>query len=195
MTKYLFTSESVSMGHPDKLADRISDAILDACLEQDPDSHVACETLVTTNLAVVAGEIATKANIDYEAVVRRTIREVGYCDESLGFDADSCEVQIRLDEQSPDIARGVNRESTIGAGDQGIMFGYACNQTPEFMPLPIVLAHKITNRLTEARQKGEIKWLRPDSKSQVTIEYEDKIPIGIDSVVVSGTNLKGCHTA
>lgn len=185
MSTHLFTSESVGMGHPDKLADRISDAILDACLEQDKNSHVACETLVTTNLAVVAGEIATNADVDYEAIVRKTIRDVGYCDEALGFDADSCEVLIRLDKQSPDIAQGVNRETTIGAGDQGIMFGYACNQTPELMPLPIVLAHKITNRLTEAYKNGEIKWLRPDNKSQVTVAYDGRTPVGIHSIVVS----------
>ncbi len=173
------------MGHPDKLADRISDSILDACLAQDPGSHVACETLVTTGLALIAGEIATSATVDYEAIVRRAIREVGYLDESWGIGADTCEVHNRLHEQSPDIAQGVNLVSSIGAGDQGLMFGYACTQTPELMPLPIALAHKITNRLTEARLSGEIDWLRPDSKSQVTIEYEGNKPVRIDTVVVS----------
>ncbi|MBR2692838.1 MAG: methionine adenosyltransferase [Thermoguttaceae bacterium] len=185
MSKRLFTSEAVSMGHPDKLADRISDSILDACLAQDPGSHVACETLVTTGLALIAGEIATSATVDYEAIVRRAIREVGYLDESWGIGADTCEVHNRLHEQSPDIAQGVNLASSIGAGDQGLMFGYACTQTPELMPLPIALAHKITNRLTEARLSGEIDWLRPDSKSQVTIEYEGNKPVRIDTVVVS----------
>jgi S-adenosylmethionine synthetase len=173
------------MGHPDKVADRISDAVLDACLAQDPESHVACETLVTTDLVVIAGEISTKAQVDYEGVVRRAIREVGYSSEEWGINADTCEVRIKLDEQSPDIARGVNREASIGAGDQGLMFGYACNQTPELMPLPIALAHRITNRLTEARFNGEVAWLRPDSKSQVTVEYDGNTPVRIDTIVVS----------
>ncbi|MGI5832985.1 MAG: methionine adenosyltransferase [Thermoguttaceae bacterium] len=185
MSKRLFTSEAVSMGHPDKVADRISDAVLDACLAQDPESHVACETLVTTDLVVIAGEISTKAQVDYEGVVRRAIREVGYSSEEWGINADTCEVRIKLDEQSPDIARGVNREASIGAGDQGLMFGYACNQTPELMPLPIALAHRITNRLTEARFNGEVAWLRPDSKSQVTVEYDGNTPVRIDTIVVS----------
>lgn len=173
------------MGHPDKLADRISDSILDACLTQDPGSHVACETLVTTGLALIAGEIATRASVDYEGIVRQAIREVGYLDESWGMNAETCEVRNKLHEQSPDIAQGVNLTASIGAGDQGLMFGYACTQTPELMPLPIALAHKITNRLTEARVTGEIPWLRPDSKSQVTIEYDGNIPVRIDTVVVS----------
>lgn len=185
MSRRLFTSEAVSMGHPDKLADRISDSILDACLTQDPGSHVACETLVTTGLALIAGEIATRASVDYEAIVRQAIREVGYLDESWGMNAETCEVRNKLHEQSPDIAQGVNLTASIGAGDQGLMFGYACTQTPELMPLPIALAHKITNRLTEARVTGEIPWLRPDSKSQVTIEYDGNIPVRIDTVVVS----------
>ena len=173
------------MGHPDKVADRISDSILDACLAQDPDSHIACETLVTTGLALIAGETATKASLDYVEIVRKAIREIGYCDEAWGIDANTCQVCNKLHEQSPDIAQGVNRETSIGAGDQGLMFGYACNQTPELMPLPITLAHKITNRLTEARFSGEIAWLRPDSKSQVTIEYDGNKPVRIDTIVVS----------
>ena len=187
--KYLFTSESVSMGHPDKLADQISDGILDALLRQDPNSRVACETLVTTGLAMVAGEITTKAIVDYAAEVRHVIREVGYTDDQMGINADTCAVMVSIDKQSPDIAQGVNEDSShgkeIGAGDQGLMFGYACNDTPELMPLPIALAHRILNRLTDARQKQEVSWLRPDSKSQVTIEFEDQRPVRIDTVVVS----------
>ncbi len=187
--KYLFTSESVSMGHPDKLADQISDGVLDALLSQDPYSRVACETLVTTGVAFVAGEITTKAVIDYPTEVRRVIREVGYTDDEWGINSDTCAVMISIDKQSPDIAQGVNEDGSkgkeIGAGDQGLMFGYACNETPEFMPLPIALAHRILNRLTEARQRGEVNWLRPDSKSQVTIEYEGQRPVRIDTVVVS----------
>ncbi len=187
--KYLFTSESVSMGHPDKLSDQISDGILDALLAQDPASRVACETMVTTGAAIVAGEITTKATIDYPEVVRRVIREVGYTDDMMGISADTCAVMVMIGKQSPDIAQGVDENSTagkdIGAGDQGLMFGYAMNDTPELMPLPIALAHRITNALTAARQKGEIKWLRPDSKSQVTVEYDGAKPVRIDTVVVS----------
>ncbi|MEZ6135765.1 MAG: methionine adenosyltransferase [Pirellulaceae bacterium] len=187
--KYLFTSESVSMGHPDKLADRISDGILDAILEQDPNSRVACETLVTTGLAMIAGEITTKANVNYAKKIREVIREVGYTDDMMGLCADTCNVMVALDEQSPDIAQGVNSDDAagkeVGAGDQGLMFGFACNDTPELMPMPIALSHRITNRLTEARQNGEVKWLRPDSKSQVTIEYDGLEPVRIDTVVVS----------
>ncbi|MEX0678499.1 MAG: methionine adenosyltransferase [Pirellulales bacterium] len=187
--KYLFTSESVSMGHPDKLADQISDGVLDALLAQDPYSRVACETLVTTGLAFVAGEITTKAVIDYPTVVRSVIRDVGYTDDEMGINADTCAVMTSIDKQSPDIARGVNENDStgkeIGAGDQGLMFGYACNDTPELMPLPIALAHRILNRLTEARQAREVDWLRPDSKSQVTIEYLGQRPVRIDTVVVS----------
>ncbi len=187
--KYLFTSESVSMGHPDKLADRISDGILDALFEQDPHSRVACETMVTTGFVVIAGEITTKADIDYEDVVRNVIREVGYTDEELGFNADTCQFVKKIDAQSADIAQGVNADSDagkdVGAGDQGLMFGFACDDTPELMPLPIALSHRILDRLTEARQQGEVDWLRPDSKSQVTVEYEGNRPKRIDTIVVS----------
>ena len=187
--KFLFTSESVSMGHPDKLADQISDGILDAIFAQDSMSRVACETMVTTGIAIVAGEITTKAVIDYPAVVRQVIRDVGYTDDKMGICADTCAVMLSIDRQSPDIAMGVNEDSAkgkeIGAGDQGLMFGYACNDTPELMPLPIQLSHQILNRLTQARQNGEVTWLRPDSKSQVTVEYEGGKPVRIDTVVVS----------
>jgi S-adenosylmethionine synthetase len=191
MSKRLFTSEAVSMGHPDKLADQISDGVLDALFAEDKFSRVACETLVTTGIAIIAGEITTKAKIDYQQVVRNAIRDVGYTDDEMGINADTCAVMVSLDRQSPDIAQGVNDDSQsrhageIGAGDQGLMFGYACNHTPELMPLPIALAHKITNKLTEARQKKEVSWLRPDSKSQVTIEFDGNKPVRVDTVVVS----------
>jgi S-adenosylmethionine synthetase len=178
----LFTSESVSMGHPDKLADQISDGVLDALLALDPRSRVACETLVTTDFCCLAGEITTQAKVDYEQVARKVIREVGYSDQRIGFSADSCRVNVLLHSQSPDIAMGVDRD---GAGDQGLMFGYACNDTPELMPLPIALAHRIINRLTAARQRREAAWIRPDSKSQVTVEFEGDKPVRIDTVVVS----------
>ncbi|MBX6314362.1 MAG: methionine adenosyltransferase [Isosphaeraceae bacterium] len=187
--RYLFTSESVSMGHPDKMADQISDGILDAIFAQDPYARVACETLLTTGLVVVAGEITTKANVDYPSVIRQIIREIGYTSSDMGFDAETCGVMIALGKQSPDIARGVNEDAEkgkdIGAGDQGLMFGYATNETPELMPMPIALAHRIINHLTRLRQEGQIRWLRPDSKSQVTVEYEDGRPVRIDAVVVS----------
>lgn len=177
------------MGHPDKLADRISDGILDAIFEQDPNSRVACETLVTTGLAMIAGEISTTANVNYAKKIREVIREVGYTDDMMGLCADTCNVMVALDEQSPDIAQGVNSDAAagkdVGAGDQGLMFGYACNDTPELMPMPIALAHRVTNRLTQARFNGEVDWLRPDSKSQVTIEYDGYTPVRIDTVVVS----------
>lgn len=187
--KYLFTSESVSMGHPDKLADQISDGVLDALLAQDPMSRVACETMVTTGLAIIAGEITTKANVNFAKVVRQVIREVGYTDDEMGISADTCSVMVALGEQSPDIAMGVNSNEAagkdIGAGDQGLMFGFACNDTPELMPMPIALSHRITNRLTDARFNGEVNWLRPDSKSQVTVEYDGYKPVRVDTVVVS----------
>ncbi len=187
--KYLFTSESVSMGHPDKLADQISDGVLDALLAQDPMSRVACETMVTTGLAIIAGEITTKANVNFAKVVRHVIREVGYTDDEMGISADTCSVMVALGEQSPDIAMGVNSDEAagkdIGAGDQGLMFGFACNDTPELMPMPIALSHRITNRLTDARFNGEVNWLRPDSKSQVTVEYDGYKPVRVDTVVVS----------
>ena len=187
--RFLFTSESVSMGHPDKLADRISDSILDALLAEDPASRVACETMVTTGVAIVAGEISTKARVNYADVVRQTINEVGYTDDQMGICGDTCAVMVSLDTQSPDIAQGVDENSAsgkeIGAGDQGLMFGYACKDTPELMPLPIALSHRIINRITEARFNKEVSWLRPDNKSQVTVEYEGNKPVRIDTVVVS----------
>ncbi|MEZ6102691.1 MAG: methionine adenosyltransferase [Pirellulaceae bacterium] len=187
--KYLFTSESVSMGHPDKLADQISDGILDAIFTQDPNSRVACETMVTTGVAIIAGEITTKAVVDYPAVVRDVIRDVGYTDDEMGICADTCAVIVSLDRQSPDIAVGVDENAeagkSTGAGDQGLMFGYACSDTPELMPLPIALSHRILNRLTDARKNKEVDWLRPDSKSQVTVAYDGNKPVRIDTVVVS----------
>ena len=180
--RFLFTSESVTEGHPDKIADAVSDSILDTALGGDPQSRVACETLVTTGLVMVAGEITTETYIPVSEVVRRTIREIGYTDARMGFDADTCGVLVSLDQQSPDIKRGVDAD---GAGDQGMMFGYATDETPELMPLPIALAHALARRLAEVRKRGVLPWLRPDGKSQVTIEYDDGRPREIRTVVVS----------
>jgi S-adenosylmethionine synthetase len=180
--KHLFTSESVTEGHPDKMADQISDAVLDAIMRSDPHGRVACETLLTTGLVVVAGEITTSAWIDIPKVARETIREIGYTRAEYGFDCDTCGVITAIDTQSPDIAMGVD---IGGAGDQGMMFGFACNETPELMPMAIMMAHKLTRRLSDVRKEGLLEYLRPDGKSQVTIEYVDKKPVRVNTVVIS----------
>lgn len=196
MSKILFTSESVTEGHPDKICDQISDTILDALLEQDPKSRVACETAITTGLVLVMGEITTSAKVDFQNIVRDTIRQIGYDDSSKGFDCDTCGVMISIDKQSADIALGVDKAleakltdseiEAIGAGDQGLMFGYATNETDEFMPYPIYLAHRLTRQLSKVRKDGTLPYLRPDGKSQVTVEYDnDGNPIRLDAVVVS----------
>ncbi len=180
--RHLFTSESVTEGHPDKIADQISDAILDGVLEQDSNGRVACETLVTTGLVIIAGEITTKGYVDFPAVARGVIRDVGYTRAKYGFDYETCGVISSIDRQSPDIAQGVD---TGGAGDQGLMFGYACTETPQLMPMPIVLAHQLVKRLAECRKQGIIDWLRPDGKSQVTVEHDGNKPVRVDAVVIS----------
>lgn len=193
MAHSLFTSESVSKGHPDKVADQISDAILDEALKQDPNSRVACETLVNTGLVVISGEITTKAHLDFQAIARKVIKHIGYTDGKINFDYESCAVLVAVDKQSPDIAQGVNasaaegkEDDKQGAGDQGMMFGYACDETPELMPMPISLAHKLMAEIQKLRESGEIKWLRPDAKSQVTVEYDENgKPVRVDTVVVS----------
>ena len=193
MTDFLFTSESVSEGHPDKVADQISDAILDAIISQDPKARVACETLVTTGMAMIAGEITTSAYVDMPVIVRETIKDIGYDDSSMGFDYETCAVLTSIDRQSPDISQGVTEGEGLfaeqGAGDQGLMFGYACNETPELMPMPITFAHKLTKRLADVRKSGLLNFLRPDSKSQVSIQYINDKPIRVDTVVVSSQHV------
>jgi S-adenosylmethionine synthetase len=187
MSRQLFTSESVSMGHPDKVADQISDSILDACLAQDPDSRVACETLVTTGLCVIAGEITTKARIDYQGTARQTLKRIGYTNDAFGINGDSCCVAVTVGTQSPDISQGVTATQSHeqGAGDQGLMFGFACDETESLMPAPIHYAHRLVEKLAELRQSNAIQWLRPDSKSQVTVEYDGERPARVHTIVVS----------
>ena len=189
MSKYMFTSESVSEGHPDKVADQISDAVLDAMLAEDPNARVACETLVTTGRVVVAGEVKSEARLDIEALVRQVVADIGYCDADVGFDFRTCSVLVALDQQSSDIAQGVNADQGLhkeeGAGDQGMMFGYACRETPQLMPLPITLAHELMQHLTRLRRDEKISYLRPDAKSQVSVEYDDAQPVRVGAVVIS----------